>query len=62
MKTPRVAIVHDAIKEMIWAHLTLVHVFHMIPQRASVGGPCTILMNILDVWWDSFHLSDQQSY
>jgi hypothetical protein len=27
-KTPWVATVHDAIKEMIRAHLTLVHVFH----------------------------------
>jgi hypothetical protein len=27
-RTPRVAIVHDAIKEMMRAHLTLVHVFH----------------------------------
>jgi hypothetical protein len=27
-RTPRVAIVHDAVKETIRAHLTLVHVFH----------------------------------
>jgi hypothetical protein len=27
-RAPRVAIVHDAVKEMIKAHLTLVHVFH----------------------------------
>jgi hypothetical protein len=27
-RTPRVAIVHDAVKEMIRAHLTLVHIFH----------------------------------
>jgi hypothetical protein len=43
-KTPRVGIVHDAIKETIRAHLTLVHIFHTIPWWASVGGPCTILM------------------
>jgi hypothetical protein len=27
-RTPRVATVHDAVKEMIRSHLTLVHVFH----------------------------------
>jgi hypothetical protein len=27
-RTPRVAIVHDAVKETIRAHLTLVHIFH----------------------------------
>jgi hypothetical protein len=39
-----VAIVHDVIKEMTMAHLMLVHVFHVIPRRASVGGPYTIPM------------------
>jgi hypothetical protein len=34
-----VATVHDVIKEMIRAHLTLVHVFHVIPRWASMGGP-----------------------
>jgi hypothetical protein len=29
-KAPRVAIVHDMIKETIRAHLTLMHVFHAI--------------------------------
>jgi hypothetical protein len=28
-RAPRVAIVHNAVKEMIRAHLTLVHVFHV---------------------------------
>jgi hypothetical protein len=36
LRTPRVATVHDAIKEMIRAHLTLVHVFHVY---ASVDTP-----------------------
>jgi hypothetical protein len=30
------------IKESSRAHLTLMHVFHVIPRRASVGGPHTI--------------------
>jgi hypothetical protein len=30
------------IKESSQAHLTLVHVFHVIPRWASVGGPHTI--------------------
>jgi hypothetical protein len=33
-RTPRVATIHDEVKEMIRAHLTLVHVFH-----ASVNTP-----------------------
>jgi hypothetical protein len=37
-----VATVHDAIKETIWAHVTLVHVFHAIPRWVSVGDSCTI--------------------
>jgi hypothetical protein len=35
-RTPRVTIVHDVVKEMIRAHLTLVHVFHVY---ASVDTP-----------------------
>jgi hypothetical protein len=35
-RTPRVAIVHDAVKETIRAHLTLVHVFH---AHASADTP-----------------------
>jgi hypothetical protein len=35
-RVPRVATVHDAVKEMIRAHLTLVHVFH---AYASAGIP-----------------------
>jgi hypothetical protein len=35
-RTPRVATGHDAVKEMIRAHLTLVHVFH---AYASVDTP-----------------------
>jgi hypothetical protein len=35
-RAPRVATVHNAVKEMIRAHLTLVHVFHMY---ASVDTP-----------------------
>jgi hypothetical protein len=31
-EAPRVATVHDAIKDTIRAHLTLVHVFHTIPH------------------------------
>jgi hypothetical protein len=30
------------IKESSWFHLTLAHVFHVIPRRASVGGSYTI--------------------
>jgi hypothetical protein len=29
---------------MIWAHLTLVHIFHVIPQWAPVGCLYTIPM------------------
>jgi hypothetical protein len=58
MKTPCMAIVHDVIKETIRTHLALVHVIHMIHRRASMGGPCTIPVYILLVWWDSIHLSD----
>jgi hypothetical protein len=36
LRTPRVATAHDAVKEMIRAHLTLVHVFHVY---ASVDTP-----------------------
>jgi hypothetical protein len=41
-----VATVHDAVKEMIWAHLTLVHVFHMYasadtPWVAHALSHCT---------------------
>jgi hypothetical protein len=35
-KAPWVATIHDEVKEMIWAHLTLVHVFH---AYASVDTP-----------------------
>jgi hypothetical protein len=35
-RTPRVATVHDAVKERIRAHLTLVHIFH---AYASVDTP-----------------------
>jgi hypothetical protein len=28
-RAPRVAIIHDEVKETIWAHLTLLHVFHV---------------------------------
>jgi hypothetical protein len=35
-RTPRVATVHNAVKEMIRTHLTLVHVFH---AYASVDTP-----------------------
>jgi hypothetical protein len=37
------------IKELSQTHLTLVHVLHTIPRRASVGGPHTILMYTLEV-------------
>jgi hypothetical protein len=45
-KTPRMATIHDVIKETNWAHLTIMHVFHAIPRWVSVGGPCTILVYI----------------
>jgi hypothetical protein len=32
------------ITETIRAHVTLVHIYHAIPQQASVGGLCTIPM------------------
>jgi hypothetical protein len=35
-RAPRVATIHDAVKETIRAHLTLVHVFHVY---ASVDTP-----------------------
>jgi hypothetical protein len=35
-RAPRVETIHDEVKEMIWAHLTLVHVFH---TYASVDTP-----------------------
>jgi hypothetical protein len=35
-RAPRVTIVHNAVKEVIRAHLTLVHVFH---AYASAGAP-----------------------
>jgi hypothetical protein len=42
-RAPRVATVHDAVKEMIRADLTLVHVFHAITHTGlSVGGSCII--------------------
>jgi hypothetical protein len=36
------------IKELSQAYLTLVHVFHVIPRRTSVGSPCTIPYT---PWW-----------
>jgi hypothetical protein len=36
-RAPRVATVHDVVKEMIRAHLTLVHIFH---TYASADTPC----------------------
>jgi hypothetical protein len=38
-RAPRVATIHDSVKEMITAHLTLVHVFHMY---ASVDTPWVV--------------------
>jgi hypothetical protein len=38
-RAPRVTIVHDTIKEMIRAHLTLVHVFHTIPHTGPMHHP-----------------------
>jgi hypothetical protein len=38
------------IKESSRAHLTLVHVFHVMSRRASMGGPHTNTMYILEVW------------
>jgi hypothetical protein len=35
-RTPRVATIHDKVKEMIMAHLTLVHIFH---TYASTNTP-----------------------
>jgi hypothetical protein len=50
-RTPQVAIVHDAVKKMIRAHLTLVHVFHM---NASTDNPWVAhalsLVGIHEVW------------
>jgi hypothetical protein len=37
-------------KSQAESYLTLVHIFHTIPQRASVGGPGTIPMYTLEVW------------
>jgi hypothetical protein len=59
MKTPRVATVHDAIKETIRDHLTLGHLFHVIPRRASLGGQywarvLNYLMYSITVWFPYF--------
>jgi hypothetical protein len=35
----RVAIIHDAVKETIRAHLTIVHVFHAYASAASADTP-----------------------
>jgi hypothetical protein len=46
-----VATVHDTVIEMIRAHLTLVHVFHVIPHTGlSVGGHALSLLGIYEVW------------
>jgi hypothetical protein len=49
-RAPRVATIHDAVKEMIRAHLTLVHVFHVyaladIPWVAHALSHCTPVRN-----------------
>jgi hypothetical protein len=36
-------------KSQARSYITLVHVFHVIPQRASMGCPCTMLMYTLKV-------------
>jgi hypothetical protein len=38
-RAPRVATVHDAVKEMTKAHLTLVHVFHVYALQMHHGWP-----------------------
>jgi hypothetical protein len=51
MKTPHVAMVRDDYQRVGSGPTSmLVHVFHMIPQQASVGGPYIILMYTLEVW------------
>jgi hypothetical protein len=47
-RAPRVAIVHDAVKEMTRVHLTLVHVFHVYasadtPWVAHALSHCTLV-------------------
>jgi hypothetical protein len=46
-KTPRVTTVQDDYQSGARSYLTPVHVFHVIPRLASVGGPHTILVYIL---------------
>jgi hypothetical protein len=49
-KTSRVATVHDDDQIVERAHLTLLHVFHVIPHSGLfVGGPCTIPSIIQEV-------------
>jgi hypothetical protein len=50
-RAPRVAIIHDAVKETIRAHLIVVHIFHM---NASTSNPWVAhalsLLGIHEVW------------
>jgi hypothetical protein len=41
-RAPRVATIHDEVKETIRAHLTLMHVFHVYASVDTMGGPRTI--------------------
>jgi hypothetical protein len=49
-KTKRMATVRNDDLRVELAHITLVHVFHAMSQQASVGGPYTISIYILEVW------------
>jgi hypothetical protein len=49
-------------KSQAKSYLTQVHVFHAIPRWASVGGPCTISMYTLEVWYGIIQLGDPRSY
>jgi hypothetical protein len=56
---PRVTTVHDAIKEMIRAHLTLVHILHVSALADNLWVAHALShLGIHEVWYDSFHLSN----
>jgi hypothetical protein len=62
-RAPRVATVHDVIKETIRAHLTLVHVFHANASLDNLWlAHALSLLGIHEVWYNSFRLSNTRRY
>jgi hypothetical protein len=63
MKASQVATVHNVIKEMINAYLTLVHVFHMNASMNNLWVAHALsLLDIHEAWKDSFCLSNARHY